>query len=46
MENNPIIFLSIDNEDKLYSFNFENRELDQSNISKNQRASNGYGLYA
>ncbi|ESK57493.1 hypothetical protein [Acinetobacter tjernbergiae] len=46
MERNPIIFLNIDNEDKLYSFNFESRELDQSNISKNQRASNGYGLYA
>ncbi|WHP07185.1 MULTISPECIES: hypothetical protein [Acinetobacter] len=46
MENNPIIFLSIDHEDKLYYFNFVSKELERSNISRNQRASNGCGLYA
>ena len=45
MENSPIIFLSIDNEEKLYCFNFANKKIDQSNISRTQRAANGYGVF-
>lgn len=45
MDNNPVIFLNINNEEKLYSFNFENKELDQSNISITNRAANGYGFF-
>ncbi|MCH7333353.1 hypothetical protein [Acinetobacter modestus] len=45
MENSPIIFLSIDNEEKIYYFNFANKKIDQSNISRIQRAANGYGVF-
>ncbi|MCU4580232.1 hypothetical protein KTJ32_04360 [Acinetobacter gyllenbergii] len=45
MDNNPVIFLNINNEEKLYSFNFENKELERSNISRTKRAANGYGFF-